>query len=528
MFLVLNLFRYADAGQGWSQPEIIGEDRKAGRLSLDIGVDGALHLVWAEEVDEIPGPDWISYTTRTDENWDIGIIVVDTGSGSVFGPQIAIDQASRAHIIWGADSTFPPSSFRGNRIFHGTLDSGFPSPIERADTVVSARIRRDFIAFFDVLVDDSNTVYVYWSASKSGQKGYEGQETIWLRTLRGAEWSLINAPLRSWELESNGTTAFWPNMSVGPENSLHMVFIGSEDDGHVHTGTGFLNFVYYSENAKDDTPWRDPILVHGDRERPDFLPQIRVDRKNTRHVFWLADADANYWPDTLYYSFSHDGENWSEPFRLSSFGGTPLHPRITLDSQDTLHVIWLEHLPGDSSGCPQAKQMIYRRGLGHAWHSPDIVLEDCLRSVLWEDLVIDTNDRLHLVWIERTLNGENSGRINYSSKPLRPLSVQVRASFMPGEVTIHNYPNPFNASTTIQYYLPETSVVTLKIFDPTGREIAILATGTEEAGNHNMEWDGTDARGSRVASGIYVYRLGIQSSVSDKEFHMTRKMVLLR
>jgi predicted outer membrane repeat protein len=85
-----------------------------------------------------------------------------------------------------------------------------------------------------------------------------------------------------------------------------------------------------------------------------------------------------------------------------------------------------------------------------------------------------------------------------------------------------NVPNPFNPSTAISYYLPRDSKVTLVVYDVTGRVVASLRQGTEAKGRHRVVWDGKDARGSSVGSGIYFYRL-----TAGKE-SISKKMILLR
>ena len=85
-----------------------------------------------------------------------------------------------------------------------------------------------------------------------------------------------------------------------------------------------------------------------------------------------------------------------------------------------------------------------------------------------------------------------------------------------------NYPNPFNPMTTIRFKLEERSEVTLSVFDASGRLVRELANTQLEAGIHERMWDGADAHGNRVASGIYFYRLTMGSNVE------TKKMVLLK
>ncbi|MBN1398077.1 MAG: T9SS type A sorting domain-containing protein, partial [Bacteroidetes bacterium] len=88
-----------------------------------------------------------------------------------------------------------------------------------------------------------------------------------------------------------------------------------------------------------------------------------------------------------------------------------------------------------------------------------------------------------------------------------------------------NYPNPFNPTTTIEYQLPAAGtqyIVSLKIYDITGREIAILVNEQQEPGYYQKVFDA-----SRYASGVYIYRLTAKDGQNKRNIFQ-KKMVLLR
>ena len=70
-----------------------------------------------------------------------------------------------------------------------------------------------------------------------------------------------------------------------------------------------------------------------------------------------------------------------------------------------------------------------------------------------------------------------------------------------------NVPNPFNPSTMIRFDLPQAGEVELTIYDMAGRRVRTLVQETRAAGSHEVFWHGTDDRGLRVATGVYLYRL---------------------
>ena len=92
-----------------------------------------------------------------------------------------------------------------------------------------------------------------------------------------------------------------------------------------------------------------------------------------------------------------------------------------------------------------------------------------------------------------------------------------------GEMKLaQNFPNPFNPTTTISFYLPDRVKVRLEVFNVSGRLVTRLGDGVFSAGPHQVGWNGTDANGTPVSSGMYVYRLTAGNRT------MSKKMILLK
>lgn len=85
-----------------------------------------------------------------------------------------------------------------------------------------------------------------------------------------------------------------------------------------------------------------------------------------------------------------------------------------------------------------------------------------------------------------------------------------------------NYPNPFNPTTEITFAIPNKETVTLNIYNLNGQLIKTLVDEEKDAGYYNVTWNGTDNRGSSVASGVYIYR------IDSGEYHSTKKMIMLK
>jgi hypothetical protein len=94
-------------------------------------------------------------------------------------------------------------------------------------------------------------------------------------------------------------------------------------------------------------------------------------------------------------------------------------------------------------------------------------------------------------------------------------------------VLLQNYPNPFNPETWVPYRLSTAGDVKINIYNVTGQLVRTLELGHREAGSYTVKeraayWDGRNATGERVASGVYFYN--IQSS----SFHATKRMVIVK
>ena len=104
------------------------------------------------------------------------------------------------------------------------------------------------------------------------------------------------------------------------------------------------------------------------------------------------------------------------------------------------------------------------------------------------------------------------------------VTVQIAPAVMtPKRVALEqNGPNPFSMTTVIPFSLPLVQHVSLKVYSSSGREVVTLVERTEEAGFHSVRWDGRDAKGHGVSSGVYFCCLATKGCVT------TRKMLLIR
>ena len=145
--------------------------------------------------------------------------------------------------------------------------------------------------------------------------------------------------------------------------------------------------------------------------------------------------------------------------------------------------------------------------------------------------VVEVGDTLELI-VTDTNGNIGSEKFIFTVNPTHlenaVMTVSLDSIGMPKRSQLlQNYPNPFNPETWIPYQLSEDSLVSVSIYDTTGKLVRTLSLGFQSAGFYNSQgraayWDGRNALGERVASGTYFYQLTTPS------FHQTRRLVIVK
>lgn len=118
--------------------------------------------------------------------------------------------------------------------------------------------------------------------------------------------------------------------------------------------------------------------------------------------------------------------------------------------------------------------------------------------------------------------GASLTTVNILTDTLTVVGIEQGGTELPTEFILYqNYPNPFNPRTVISYRLAVSSFVTLKVYDIAGSEAATIVQQRQNAGSYSMGFSG-----ERLSSGVYFYRINIESA--NGFFTDTKKMVLVR
>jgi len=262
---------------------------------------------------------------------------------------------------------------------------------------------------------------------------------------------------------------------------------------------------------------------------------IALDAENQRFIGWTQDAPNDGFPieggqgyivnvpQTRNFAFV--GSHWTN--QTESPTAAPAIP----SAQQTWAFVVSGHLKGKSTF--DGYQVIVRnQRTNHTITSS--VQENYFAAAtanLAQRSVVKVGDVLELRVIGPSGNIESqtlSFKVTPENLANAVLSVNLDSIGKPQQnQLLQNYPNPFNPETWIPYQLTQDSPVTVSIFDTTGKLIRTLSLGYQSAGFYNNQdraayWDGRNALGEPVASGIYFYQLITPS------FQQSRRLVILK
>ena len=264
---------------------------------------------------------------------------------------------------------------------------------------------------------------------------------------------------------------------------------------------------------------------------------IMFDVPNQKFVAWTPDAPNEGFsieggqgyivnvPETRKFAFV--GAPWTDPTEAAAAA-----PAISTElPQEAWAFVVSGHLEGNPAF--DGYQVIVRNLRTHSIVTTSVQggYFAAATADLAQRSVVQVGDTLELRVIGPNGNAE-----------LQPLSVEVTPEHMANAVLsvrldgigqptqnllLQNYPNPFNPETWILYQLSEDSLVSISIYDTTGQLVRTLSLGFQSAGFYNSQgraayWDGRNALGERVASGLYFYQLATPS------FQQTRRLVIVK
>ena len=489
LIMIFMLFQGDLHGQQWSEPEIIFNKRRSSEFATVLDSKGRIQLVFPEDHTGDIWPDSLNFFIRENDCWQqLATYGKDTFKMPLAeGLAMDVDPKDNVHLLWGMLRGTEALTF-----FHVIYYKCF-SGNKWSETIQLHDFQNKFGTHLGIHVLPDQSVLAYWHRPDLF--------TICFKCLIGDQWQPVFYPLPQYSFSGDGV-AFDPSIVSGPEDSLHIAFIGSLHD-FTPIPDDFGNFVNYACKGLNDTDWKIIKPVYRNPPVPCTLPQIQVTKDGCRHIFWLADENADIFPDNIYYAYSFDGRSWSAAINMTH--NTPIPYQfigslnVKHDSYGQLHVIWLYTM--------QPFYYNYIRGREDKWSDPIPIFQSDMRKKK-SILEVDSNDKLHFFWLEEAQPGKyDSLRLKYATAQLTPVGVALDSRLNEQSTSVDNfllkcYPNPLNSTAHIVYKIPTDGNVSLSIYDITGRKIKDLISGFHQPGRYQIKFSSDN-----FSTGIYFVQL---------------------
>ena len=390
----------------------------------------------------------------------------NSGLGSNMISSLHIDALDKKWI--GTQSNYEDSIGRGLSVMSDedwVAYNHHNSPIQNVGPIAFGPDENTWIGTGDGLVHFDGTTWTMYDATNSLLPEYEVNDlvvdsngTLWI----AAGPNLINLDGENWVVHDETLTGLYDYHFI-----ISMLI---DESGLIWLATSLGLASFDGENWE----W------HSE----DWIEAMTQDNSGT---LWFGLNDD---------LFSYDGVSWINHGLLDSLNNSPND--IVVDHQGT---VWVSTVFG-----------LYHYD-GQIWEH--FTTENAkLPTDLLGDMDIDAQGNL---WIATFNAGVAvlSASFVTETEPVTETPPQRFQRF-------ENYPNPFNPSTTMSFWLPRESPAILTVFDVRGRELVTLINTVMTPGTHDIIWDGRDKNGEQADGGVYLARL------TTDHFNQTIKMVFLR
>jgi hypothetical protein len=246
-----------------------------------------------------------------------------------------------------------------------------------------------------------------------------------------------------------------------------------------------------------------------------------------------TNTDSNN-PTHAFIYCRNNGSTWSSTYLgnagLKLYSSEQDYTGLAAMHPNTPDIIYISAPYDPRDGTFLTKHEIFKgvtRDNGATWDWTPITQNsdvDNLRPIVpvWE------NYKTALIWFRGTyntaqnINAQIVGIITDEAST----SIEVKFNLKMNFKLYQNFPNPFNPNTSINWQIPESSFVTLKVFDILGNEVSTLVNEQKDAGIYNNQFSTINYQ---LPSGIYIFRLDALSKDNpSRNYVQTRKMILLK
>jgi hypothetical protein len=298
---------------------------------------------------------------------------------------------------------------------------------------------------------------------------------------------------------TGGRSGYFPSLAASEGGVVHLLY--QQDRSGRIPGE-----IYYRVN--DGAGWSSPLALTDATARA-HCPSIATGPGSLVHAVWHDGRNSS--GDIRYRKFN--GTDWEPEVQVENHDAVAQYPSVAVEQSGAVHFVWEDHRAGNPE--------IYHKVLRESW-SPDQRVTWGRHTSTFPCFALDASGQGYLVWTDAR-DGNNEIYFKCRTSTLTGVSED---SSWPGGISTQAlirsiWPQPVSHSVTLEFGLPINGLTVLQIFDVRGRFVRTLINNPLAAGVHRVLWDGRNAQGEPVASGVYFCRL-----VTNSERETSRLLII--
>jgi Secretion system C-terminal sorting domain len=428
------------------------------------------------------------YTQKFDTNgnplWGTGgVPIQDSGIPFYEHPVVISDNNNGAFIGWYDDRD--NNSFFSSFVQHVTSSGTvlFPANGSEVSTTTTMHHLNPTLAY----ISNTDELFCFWNEETSLQDQF---------AVYGQKFDA--AGTRQWAATGIAFTTMTSNTIFGPyalptDTSAYVIYLQGNPSG---LNEGINAFMV---NSTGNFSWSPNIVVMSNPTNQKLHSVTTIWTDNIAKIAWEDTRSGN--AGIYAQNINPDGQlgNVVVPVELTSFTGVLDGNKIILNWQTATEI--------NNSGFDIERAALQNK---KAWTKIGFVEGNGTSTQLHNYSYVDA-DLISGTFSYRLKQIDYDGTYKY-------INLEESFTVQPSVYNLtQNYPNPFNPSTKIKYQIPNAGLVTLKVYNILGKEVATLVNENKPAGNYEVEFSAKD-----LTSGIYIYKLQSGSFVE------TKKMILMK
>ncbi|HAD82315.1 MAG: hypothetical protein A2509_02545 [Candidatus Edwardsbacteria bacterium RIFOXYD12_FULL_50_11] len=448
-------------------------------------------------------------STDGGQTWGTDVRITDSDSGAIM-PALAVGKDGTIYVSW--TDYRDPSGYR--HIYFAKSTNGgtsfLPSVRVSAESGEMPQQKSSiavndsgyvFIAYEDWRNYTATAMDIYCSRSTNGGSSFEPAVRVDDCTDSVDQWL--------------------PSIAV--KDSI--VFISWTD---FRNTSDLYSDIYFARSIDNGESYETNILVNdtiGQVNRSQWSSSIAVDEYI--YIGFADNRDGNY---DVYYAKSNDGGlTFTTPnLNLIDAAGQPYaqgYPSLACDDSGGVYCAW-EDIRNDYNNARQI-YFGFSKNYGDSFsfniHVDDRPLDDSA-WLFTPTICVNKAGKVFSAWDDgrNNIGGTKYDIYTTAGTFVNGVAGQPIENNPNPVFRIQCYPNPFNNRTTVDYQIPKTGMVTLKVYNISGQVVSVLVNNIQQGGPHSVKWDGKDDQGREISSGIYFARLMTDNSTR------TNKITLIR